>query len=188
MSASSTSSLGTHALAPGTELIVDRVAYRHHGIYLGEGLVIHYAGRIRYPHGLIEAVPLRSFVGKRRVHVGQRPAESLHGEAIVRRACSRLGERRYAILSNNCEHFCSWCQLGESRSKQVERLLQRIRAVRCAVYRNLPRRCGSYLKRGLRLVLSSKSIAAKCLLRVSLADSTVPTVWESWSAVSGGRC
>ncbi len=133
MSASSASSLGTDALAPGTELIVDRLAYRHHGIYLGEGLVIHYAGRIRCPHGLIETVPLRSFVGKRRVQVGRRPAESLHGEAIVRRARSRLGERRYAIFSNNCEHFCSWCQVGESRSKQVDRLLLRIRAVRCAV-------------------------------------------------------
>ena len=187
MSASSTSSPGTDALAPGTELIVDRLAYRHHGIYLGEGLVIHYAGRLRYPHGLIEAVPLRSFVGKRRVHVGRRPAESLHGEAIVRRARSRLGERRYAIFSNNCEHFSSWCQVGDSRSKQVDRLLLRIRAVRCAVCSILPRRCGSCLKRGLRLVLSSKLVAAKCLLRFSAADPTVPTVWES-RAVSGGRC
>jgi len=99
MSASSTSSLGTDALAPGTELIVDRLAYRHYGIYLGAGLVIHYAGRISHPHGLIEAVPLRSFVGKRRVHVGRRPAGSLHGEAIVHRARSRLGERRYTVFT-----------------------------------------------------------------------------------------
>jgi hypothetical protein len=187
MSASSASSLGTDALAPGTELIVDRLAYRHHGIYLGEGLVIHYAGRIRHPHGRIETVPLRSFVGQRHVHVGRRPAESLHGEAIVRRARSRLGERRYAIFSNNCEHFCSWCQVGESRSEQVDRLLQRIRAVRCAVCSVVPRRCGSYLTRGLRLVLSSKSIVAKCLLRFSFADPSVPAVWKS-RAVSGGRC
>ena len=187
MSASSASSLGTDALAPGTELIVDRLAYRHHGIYLGEGLVIHYAGRLRYPHGLIEAVPLRSFVGKRRVHVGRRPAKSLHGEAIVRRARSRLGERRYAIFSNNCEHFCSWCQVGESRSTQVDRFVQRVRAVRCAVSSLLSRRCGSHLTRGLRLVLSSKSLAAKCLLRFSAAGPTVPTVWAP-RAVSGGRC
>jgi hypothetical protein len=187
MSASSASSLGTDVLAPGTELIVDRLAYRHHGIYLGEGLVVHYAGRISHPHGLIETVPLRSFVGKRRIHVGRRPAESLHGEVIVRRARSRLGERRYAVFSNNCEHFCSWCQVGESRSKQVDRLLLRIRAVRCAVWRFFPRRYGSYLKRGFRLALSSKSIAAKCLLRFSAAGSTVPTVWESRAFYEGGR-
>ena len=187
MNATSTCSLGTDPLAPGTELIVDRLAYRHHGIYLGEGLVIHYAGRIRHPHGLVETVPLRSFVGKRRVHVGRRPAESLHGEAIVRRARSRLGEHRYTIFSNNCEHFCSWCHVGESRSKQVDRLLQRGHAVRCAVCSILPRRCGSYLKRGLRLIVSSKSIAAKCLRRFSFADPNVPTVWES-RAISGGGC
>ena len=187
MSASSASSLGTDVLAPGTELIVNRLAYRHHGIYLGEGLVVHYAGRIRHPHGLIETVPLRSFVGKRRIHVGRRPAESRHGEVIVRRARSRLGERRYAVFSNNCEHFCSWCQVGESRSKQVDRLLLRIRAVKCAVWRFLPRRCGSGLKRGFRPVLSSKSIAAKCLLRFSAAGPTVPTVWESRAFYEGGR-
>jgi hypothetical protein len=29
---------------------------------------------------------------------------------------------RYNLLRNNCEHFCSWCQLGECRSEQVEAL------------------------------------------------------------------
>jgi pyruvate-formate lyase-activating enzyme len=119
--------------------------------------------------------------------VGRTPAESLQGEAIVRRARSRLGERRYAIFSNNCEHFCSWCQVGESRSKQVDRLLLRIRAMRCAVCSILPRHCGSYLKRGLRVALSSKSLAAKCLLRFSAAAPTVPTVWESRAISGGGR-
>lgn len=187
MSASSASSLGTDVLAPGTELIVDRLAYRHHGIYLGEGLVVHYAGRIRHPHGLVEAVPIRSFVGNRRVHVGRGPAGSLHGEAIVRRARSRLGECRYAIFTNNCEHFCTWCQVGESRSKQVDRLLLRLRAVRYAVSSILPRRCGSYFKRGYRIVLSSKSIAAKCLLRFSAVGPTVSTAWESRAFYEGGR-
>jgi HRAS-like suppressor 3 len=187
MSASSASSLGTDVLAPGTELIVDRPAYRHHGIYLGEGPVVHYAGLILHPHGLIEAVPLRSFVGKSRVHVGRAPAGSLHGEAIVRRARSRLGECRYAIFTNNCEHFCTWCQFGGSRSKQVGRLLLRLLAVRCAVSSILPRRCGSYLKRGSRIVLASKPIAAKCLPRFSAAGPTVPTVWESRAFYEGGR-
>jgi hypothetical protein len=40
----------------------------------------------------------------------------------VRRARSRLGERRYDLLRNNCEHFCSWCQDGEARSAQVAAL------------------------------------------------------------------
>jgi hypothetical protein len=40
----------------------------------------------------------------------------------VRRARSRLGECHYDLLHNNCEHFCSWCELAEPRSPQVEAL------------------------------------------------------------------
>jgi Lecithin retinol acyltransferase len=42
---------------------------------------------------------------------------------IARRARSRLGENRYHILTNNCEHFCEWCVRGEHRSYQVDALL-----------------------------------------------------------------
>jgi hypothetical protein len=42
---------------------------------------------------------------------------------VVARARSRLGEDRYRIASNNCEHFCHWCRSGENRSAQVERAL-----------------------------------------------------------------
>ncbi|MFL6602918.1 MAG: lecithin retinol acyltransferase family protein [Steroidobacteraceae bacterium] len=126
---SSTNSVCTDSLEPGTELIVDRLAYRHHGIYVGGGLVIHYAGWITYRHGLIEAIPLGNFAGKRPVRVGRVPAEARHGEDIVRRARSRLGERGYDVLKNNCEHFCSWCQVGESRSTQVDMLLHRVQRV-----------------------------------------------------------
>ena len=152
------SSVGTDGLVPGTELIVDRFAYRHHGIYLGDGLVIHYAGGICSPHGLIETIALRDFVGRRRVRVGRMPAGLLHGEDIVRRARSRLGERRYDIFRNNCEHFCSWCQVEESRSKQVDLLLRQIQSVKCAVRNMLLRRCGKDLGRRLRPVVWSLNV------------------------------
>jgi hypothetical protein len=32
----------------------------------------------------------------------------------------RLGEDRYSVLTNNCEHFCEWCVRGEHRSYQVD--------------------------------------------------------------------
>src|SRR6266702_6757217 len=116
----------TQSLRPGTELNVDRLGYRHHGIYVGEGLVIHYAGWVRYSHGLIETVTVGDFADGCPVRVGRVPPESLHGNDIVRRARSRLGERCYDVLRNNCEHFCNWCQVGESRSTQVDLLLQRL--------------------------------------------------------------
>jgi HRAS-like suppressor 3 len=137
------------SLKPGTELIVDRLGYRHHGIYVREGLVIHYAGWVRHSRGLIETVTVGDFAGRYPVRVGRVPPESLHGNDIVRRARSRLGERRYNVLRNNCEHFCNWCQVGESRSSQVDLLWQRMeRMIRLAsrVLPRLPRRLTTCLK------------------------------------------
>jgi HRAS-like suppressor 3 len=44
-------------------------------------------------------------------------------EEVVRRTRSRLGENDYRLLTNNCEHFCSWCLNGVSHSAQVQRPL-----------------------------------------------------------------
>jgi Lecithin retinol acyltransferase len=43
-----------HGLAAGTHLVVSRRGYRHHGIYVGQGRVIHYAGPFLYPRGCVE--------------------------------------------------------------------------------------------------------------------------------------
>jgi Lecithin retinol acyltransferase len=42
---------------------------------------------------------------------------------VVERAKSRLGERDYNLLFNNCEHFTSWCKTGIDDSKQVRNYL-----------------------------------------------------------------
>jgi hypothetical protein len=110
----------------GTRLVVMRRGYGHHGIYAGRGRVIHYAGRIRYPRGCIEEISLEDFTENRPVQVGSVP-DSLRAEDVLRRARSRLGECSYDVLSNNCEHFCNWCQVGESRSQQVESLAKPVR-------------------------------------------------------------
>jgi hypothetical protein len=43
-------------------------------------------------------------------------------DAVIARAESRLGERRFDLVLNNCEHFASWCKTGLSESRQVEAL------------------------------------------------------------------
>jgi hypothetical protein len=43
-------------------------------------------------------------------------------DAVLARAESRLGERRFDLVLNNCEHFAAWCKTGLSESRQVEAL------------------------------------------------------------------
>ena len=51
-------------------------------------------------------------------------------EETVQRAESRLGERKYNIAKNNCEHFAIWCKTGVSESTQVEAFLKALSAIR----------------------------------------------------------
>jgi hypothetical protein len=132
-------------LLAGTHLSIYRRGYAHHGIYLGDGRVIHYAGRIKYPQGLIEEISLAEFSEGRALRAKIRQSGCFNGNEVVRRACSRLGERRYDLLRNNCEHFCNWCRLGENRSFQVEWLTAPVRLLRgallrlCSTYRSIRR-------------------------------------------------
>ena len=116
--------MNAEELLPGSRLIVRRRAYFHHGIYVGNGRIIHYAGWSRGTRGLVEEVSLDLFTGGHPYRLGRIAPDRCAGGDIVRRARSRLGERRYHLLRNNCEHFCNWCQLGECRSEQVEALMK----------------------------------------------------------------
>ena len=109
---------------PGAHLITPWLGFAHHGIYVGEGKVIHYGALvydiIRKP---VEEVTLEQFAGGRPVFVVQHEDLAFDVRVIIERARSRLGESRYRLLSNNCEHFVEWCLCDVSRSFQVERAL-----------------------------------------------------------------
>ena len=45
--------------------------------------------------------------------------ERLDVNRITNRAHSRLGEQKYNLFYNNCEHFANWCVIGESVSHQA---------------------------------------------------------------------
>jgi len=110
--------------ALGAHLVTPRRAYSHHGIYVGKGNVVHYAGLARSLHrGPVEEVTIACFAAGREVWIepGDRPGYA--DRQVAERARSRLGENRYRLLTNNCEHFCAWCLYGESRSEQVRACL-----------------------------------------------------------------
>ncbi|MGB7486504.1 MAG: lecithin retinol acyltransferase family protein, partial [Phormidesmis sp.] len=41
-------------------------------------------------------------------------------DVVIARAESRLGEQRYDLFFNNCEHFASWCKTGRSECLQLD--------------------------------------------------------------------
>jgi HRAS-like suppressor 3 len=113
----------------GAHLTTPRWGYVHHGIYAGAGRVIHYAGFNQpFRSGKVEEVPLERFTRGRSMHVKTWAAPKFSGAAAVTRARARLGENRYDLWANNCEHFAQWCIFGTSRSEQVETLAGKLRA------------------------------------------------------------
>lgn len=110
--------------ALGAHLVTQRSGYEHHGIYVGNGCVVHYAGFAGSLHrGPIEETTLARFAAGRSVRVRIHAMAAFTGQEAVQRARSRLGENHYRLLSNNCEHLCAWVLFGENRSSQVEACL-----------------------------------------------------------------
>jgi len=122
----------------GSHLVTPRRGYTHHGIYVGAGKVVHYAGLARgWQRGAVEEVSLAGFGHGQAVWVGSCRKPCFDRAEVARRARSRLGENRYRLLTNNCEHFCEWCLRGEGRSAQVEIWLVQPRRILIAALRVL---------------------------------------------------
>jgi hypothetical protein len=105
----------------GSHLVTPRRGYLHHGIYVGGCKVVHYSG---LAHGLrggpVEEVPLSHFASRQCVWIRSSAPSDFNVREVIRRARSRVGEDRYRLLTNNCEHFCEWCLRDTPRSLQVE--------------------------------------------------------------------
>jgi hypothetical protein len=98
--------------------------YEHHGIDCGDGTVIHY----RKPSETIERTSLEIFSQGQRIYVKPYAIRYI-ADTTIYRAESRLGEREYNLLFNNCEHFATWCVTGISNSKQIRDFLPTIQNI-----------------------------------------------------------
>lgn len=54
------------------------------------------------------------------------PGPDSHRNAAVNRAISRIGEKAYSYVTNNCEHFKNWVHRGEHKSAQVDTAVEGI--------------------------------------------------------------
>jgi hypothetical protein len=116
-------------------VVTPRRGYLHHGIYVGDGKVVHYSGLANgLLSGSVEETSFACFGRGRPVWIKSYAPSSFEPREVIRRARSRVGEDSYRLFTNNCEHFCEWCLRGEPRSYQVEAWLARPgRALRAAV-------------------------------------------------------
>lgn len=97
----------------GEHLSIERGVYTHHGIYVGGGKVIHYSqGYDSVPE--IREVSFKEFAGISKVSIVPEKDSPLRftADEAVKRAYSRLGERSYNLVYNNCENFVRWCRAG----------------------------------------------------------------------------
>ena len=109
----------------GAPLVSPRLGFAHHGIYVGNGRVVHYAALSRsLRSGPVQEASLAVFANGRGVEVVTGRPMHYPPAVVVERARSRVGENRYRVATNNCEHFCGWCLRDQSRSEQIERLLR----------------------------------------------------------------
>ena len=134
----------------GDHIFVDRSVlgiklYEHHGIYVGDDMVVHYNGLARgivfekscFEEILSNVVPLdkrniakvemtslEEFASGDTWQIKEYANAPFSGQEVALRAKERIGEQKYNLLINNCEHFCSECIFGEHVSEQVQNAKQ----------------------------------------------------------------
>lgn len=122
-------------LIPGSVIFVDNYfiglnTYQHYGVYIGNGKVIHFAPiegqEISFENGIIHETTLEKFLNGRSLKIDVNIENKFSEWEIIQRARSRLGEKDYDLLMNNCEHFARWCVTGEHVSYQVNDIPQKI--------------------------------------------------------------
>lgn len=102
-------------MARGDHIYVHYTKFVHHGIDCGDGMVIHYNGE------KVVQTPIADFGGGNH-HFVKRYGQCDPNDLVVQRAKSRLGESKYNLFFNNCEHFATWCKTGLHDSEQVRNL------------------------------------------------------------------
>ena len=106
----------------------------HCGIYEGDNSIIHFApldSSKTKEDAIIHRSTLDEFSnGSPYIVIEFPPEKCFSPEESIERARSRLGKKTYNLFLNNCDHFATWCKIGEHRSLQVD-LLKKIAVVVC---------------------------------------------------------
>lgn len=97
----------------------------HHGVYVGNGTVVHFYAHNAKDKGNaeIQTIPLSDFIHLAKpysIEIVRSYVPPLPPQTITQRCLSKIGDKDYHVLLNNCEHFANWATTGQHRSYQVE--------------------------------------------------------------------
>lgn len=98
--------------------------YEHYGIYIGDNKVIEYSssdGTMRNAEVSVGDMS-KSFPNGKYFVLDFESNAKYSADDTVKRAKSRLGEKNYNLLTNNCEHFAVWCKTDNAVSYQIDSL------------------------------------------------------------------
>lgn len=89
-------------------LFVQRFGYTHHGIYIGDGRVIHYLSE------RVKEDTLETFADGAKIHKKSNEESPIRytRQQAVNRAYRRYSESQYNVVINNCDSFVRWCRAG----------------------------------------------------------------------------
>jgi|GEM_PF-3392873 len=102
----------------------------HHGIYCGDGTVIHFdgndksSGQANIRRDSLEDFCQPLLVSEILVFNPCPPDQHSYANAIIQRAESCLGKSGYDLFRNNCEHFATYCMTNVWKSDQSDRLYE----------------------------------------------------------------
>ena len=122
-------------LRAGDHIFSGRVGYYHHGIYIGDGRVIHFGSprsmktdKSRIIETSIEAFQ-EEYVGLKTPIYTVKYVQCAPNEEVIQRSKRLLEEcehtglfrgRTYDLVTNNCEHFATYCKTGIAQSLQIK--------------------------------------------------------------------
>lgn len=100
-------------IAVGSSLTVDLPPIRHHGVFLGDGLVLHNSKKNKR----VCIDTLEEFSEGRAIQVNP-PRNPINRSALLRRAKEFEG-KDYSLLNFNCEHFVNEVLYEKPKCEQL---------------------------------------------------------------------
>jgi hypothetical protein len=141
------------------------IPYRHFGIDIGDGTVVHLATVPNARSTMqVQRVTLAEFSGGKMPTV-ETVSDCLPPESVVAQALNSVGTTYYHLVVGNCEHFARHCKSGNHASHQSDRLVRGVlRAVMAGLVTTSTRVASEVAIAGLPRILMTKPAGISTLV------------------------